>query len=372
MGIDERAVELGISGCVTCGRCTWACLVSRRPGDFSPRTVAERFLKDGTAPDDGGIWSCTNCGMCTQVCDSGVIFHEFVRDLRAEVRSRTPPEMTHGGILPTISRLSSMPHLKPRADAWVKGNLDLDPRSGTLLFLGCIPHFDVIFRDFRDDILEIPRAAVSLLSAMGEKPAVMREERCCGHDAYWMGEDETLERLASLNVESIEKRGTEEVVFLCPEGYWTFKEIYPKLLGPLGFEVRSLTEVVGKAVEEGSISLRRGVERIAFQDPCRLGRCSGILDAPRKIIDEIGERVDMGRSERLAACCGHSNWVNCDAYTREWQLQRLEEASSAGAEVLATACPKCLIHLSCAQRNLPDADLKIMDIHVMAAEALEL
>jgi heterodisulfide reductase subunit D len=371
MRIDERAEQLGVSGCVTCGRCTWACPVSRRPGDFSPRTLVERFLREGRVPNDRGIWSCTNCAMCSEVCDSGVRFHEFIRDLRGEIVKDVPPEMTHGGIVPSVRRLTSMPHISPRKNTWVTDSMELDPGSGTLLFVGCVPYFDVMFRDFRDDLLEIPRAAVSLLNAMGVKPALIDGERCCGHDAYWMGDMATLENLARLNIEAIEARGTDRVVFTCPEGYWTFKELYPRLIGPLGFRVENLAELLGNAIKDETIVLERSDMKITFQDPCRLGRYSGIVDEPRTIIDALGVRQEMERTGRLSACCGHSNWVNCDTYTRDWQLERLREAESTGSEVLVTACPKCLIHLTCAQRNLPERGINIKDIYVMAASALK-
>ena len=42
--------------------------------------------------------------------------------------------------------------------------------------------------------------------------------------------------------------------------------------------------------------------------------------------------------------------------------QRLREARETGAEMLVTACPKCQIHLTCAQTNT-DIDLKVVDLY---------
>jgi Fe-S oxidoreductase len=366
---DETLERMKVRECLTCGRCTWACPVSRRPGDFSPRTVVERVLRGESLPVDGGIWSCTNCGMCSEICDSGVMFHEFVRELRKELREKIPPRITHGGVIPTIQSLTSKEHIRPHGNNWVTPDLEIDQDSDTLLFVGCLPLFDVVFRDFREDLLEIPRSAVRLLNAMGIKPALLEGERCCGHDAYWMGESETLSRLVRLNLEAIRSSGVRRVVTICPEGYWTMREVYPGLAGPLDFQVLSLIEMVDQAVMEGDLALCRNDDIMTYQDPCRLGRLSGIVEGPRQVVDAMGERREMERSGQMSACCGHSNWVNCDSYTREWQLQRLEEASRTGAEMLVTACPKCLIHLSCAQRNLLER-MPIEDIHVLAARRL--
>jgi len=210
---------------------------------------------------------------------------------------------------------------------------------------------------------------VRLLNAMGVRPAILEDERCCGHDSHWMGDEETVRRLAELNANAIRSMDLERVVVICPEGYWMLTEIYPGIVGPLDLEVISLMEMMGEAVEKGKMELEDVESTMAFHDPCRLARYLGIIDPPRIIMDAMGERSEMERSGRLAACCGHSNWVNCDIHTRDWQLERIEESKEAGAELLITACPKCLIHLSCAQRNLEERQ-EIEDLHVLAARKL--
>ncbi|MFP4169794.1 MAG: (Fe-S)-binding protein [Methanomassiliicoccales archaeon] len=357
--------EFGIQECIGCGRCSYLCPVSHGKGDFSPRTVVERIAA-GEDPLDAGIWSCTNCGLCSQACDSGVLFHQFVRRLRVDLGEVLPPQRTHGGIMGAIRGLNARSDLVPEKTNWVTDDLILgdDP----LLFIGCLPYFHVLFRDFCPGLLDIPRSAVRLLNAMGLRPGVLPGERCCGHDAHWMGDEKTFRRLAEMNVRQME--GADEVIALCPEGYSTLRDVYPRFVGDLDFRVRGLVEVVAEGLEEGRLELERAGERIAFQDPCRLGRHGGIVEAPRRIMEDLGEVVEMPRSGEMSACCGHSNWVNCDSYTREWQLDRLREARRAGADALVTACPKCLIHLSCAQRGLEEGIIPVRDLFSLAASRL--
>jgi Fe-S oxidoreductase len=51
-------------------------------------------------------------------------------------------------------------------------------------------------------------------------------------------------------------------------------------------------------------------------------------------------------------------------------MERLDEAIQTGAEALITACPKCQIHLTCAQSNT-DVDLNIVDLYAYLLDQLE-
>ncbi len=87
----------------------------------------------------------------------------------------------------------------------------------------------------------------------------------------------------------------------------------------------------------------------------------------------LQELVEMPKNRKNATCCGTSSWVNCDAYSRMIQANRLKEAKSTGAEVLITACPKCQIHFSCTQNaeGYPEEDkIKIVDLTTLFAEAI--
>ena len=49
---------------------------------------------------------------------------------------------------------------------------------------------------------------------------------------------------------------------------------------------------------------------------------------------------------------------------------RLTEALETGAKTLVTACPKCQIHLTCAQENT-DLSLDVVDLYTFLLDRLE-
>jgi Fe-S oxidoreductase len=60
---------------------------------------------------------------------------------------------------------------------------------------------------------------------------------------------------------------------------------------------------------------------------------------------------EMENSGRSAICCGNNAFINCDVYSKRVQVQRLQEAKATGADLLITACPKCMIHLTCTMKD---------------------
>jgi len=373
--VEESAAKYRVSSCIDCGKCTWGCPVSHKTSEFSPRKVVEEYVGSGNLSRDKGLWECMTCGMCTELCTSGVKFHEFVREVRPSLRSSILPETTHSDIFQIIQNMSSFSRIKPHTNNWMAPDLRIDPDSSTLLFVGCTPYFDVVFNHIRNDLLEIPRSSVRLLNRTGIRPRLLEHERCCGHDAYWLGDQDTFERLAEANVRAIEATGANEVVAFCPECYTALKDLYPRFLGHLDFEVKSLTAMVGEAVKDGKISLCDSGKTLTYHDPCRLSRHSGITQEPRDILRGMGRLIEMSRSGSMSACCGTSCWVNCDSSTKEWQLDRLKEAETTGADVLVTACPKCLIHFSCAMHEHSSqsqrSSIPISDIHVLASGGIQ-
>ncbi len=370
---NEAIDDLGIEQCIGCGKCTFSCLASHRY-DFSPRLVAEKTLARSLPAKDLAIWACTTCGACTDACPHGVDFKEYIRKLRLKNGNDFPLVHTHNGVLDGLRSINANSRLKPDTLVWLTPDLRTDDSSTTLLFTGCTPYFDVVFRSFRKDILDIPRSAVRLLNATGTMPRLLPNERCCGHDSYWMGDEKTFDRLAELNVEAIEKTGVSEVITFCPECYTALHDLYPRRLGKLGFKVRILSDALAESITQKKIEFQKTEEDLTFQDPCRLSKHSGIVSSPREIIQSLGTLKDMPRSGKNSACCGTACWVNCDSTAKAWQMERLKEASETGSRTLLTACPKCLIHLSCADDhhgNELTKRVNITDLYVLAARSIK-
>jgi Fe-S oxidoreductase len=225
------------------------------------------------------------------------------------------------------------------------------------------------------DISPISSASnmLKILNKVGIEPVVSDEERCCGHDMLWSGDVEAFKELASFNIELITRLGCKKVIFVCPEGYVTFKTMYPLYFGELDFELVHFYDLVGEQINQGALQLAPVEHTVTYHDPCRLGRMAGIYEAPREIISSIPgiNLVEMERNRENAVCCGVSCWANCSSYSKQIQTDRLKEAEATGAGTLITACPKCNIHFACALSS-SGMGLKVKELTNLVASAMDI
>jgi Fe-S oxidoreductase len=353
--------------CLDCGVCTGSCPVARVFNDFSPRQIIERSLYGLEEPSDSTIWSCLTCAQCSVRCPAEIDFPEFVRLLRDEAHKAglngTP---AHNGMLQTITALQTR-DIRQKRNFWLEG-LKTAEKGDTFYFVGCRPYFDVVFRDIQAGSIKGAVNAVKILNALGEVPVISNDERCCGHDALWNGDEEKFKNLAKRNLEIIRSSGARRVVFTCPEGYVTFKRYYTRYFGDLGFEPIHILDLISERLKAGAIAFSEEQARVTYHDPCRLGRLAGIYDAPRDLLKALPgvELLEMPRSRENGVCCGTTGWMNCSSCSKAIQLDRLQEARNTGADTLVTACPKCQIHLRCAKSAF-DVPVEITDLYDMIA-----
>ncbi len=343
--------------CLSCGKCTAICPVSRQDADFSPRRLVERATLDEneswlSGPD---VWKCITCLRCSELCPGDVHFSEFVRDARSvAVELGNAGVCTHGDVIQTWMRVMADPDLKQNRLDWLTDDLQTSDDSDTLYFVGCLPHYDVLFAQQGFEGVEIARNTVRLLNRAGIVPRLLADERCCGHDLLWTGDGEGFRRLAELNARLFADAGIKRIVTACAECYRTLSADYPAVTG-VEMEVYHVSQVLAQAAREGKIAFGQTEMPVTFQDPCRLGRFMGEYEAPRSLLEAAADFREMDHARHQSICCGTSAWTQCGHTAKSIQVERLKEARTTGADTLVTACPKCQIHFNCA---LADSDVE--------------
>ena len=197
------------------------------------------------------------------------------------------------------------------------------------------------------------------------EPQILPNEICCGHDLLLRGEKDKFYQIAERSLNIIKDSKAKRVVFSCPECLVTFRDEYPKLFGNSHLELVHISELIEQELRQ--FNFKEEKVDATYQDPCRLGRYSGIYDQPRNIISAIpGIRfTEMSHNNQRSICCGNTAWIGCDAGTKEIQKARLNEAINTKSKHLLTACPKCLIHLTCTkegEKEFSESSIEINDI----------
>ena len=365
--------------CLTCGKCTAVCPVSRMGGNYSPRRFVEQVVTgSGSLVEDSALWSCLTCSACAEVCPSGVNFVGLVREVRAAAPDKSCAHCTHGDVIGAWAQMMAGGAAPDRL-GWLEGTgLQTSEDSDTVFFVGCLPFYAPVFEPIGAECLAIARGALRVMNALGIAPQVRADEVCCGHDQLWSGDAATFRKLAERNAAMLRASGAKRIVTACPECARTLTMDYPKVVGPLGVEIVHLSELIVAMQQTRPLPVisKNGREprKVTFHDPCRLGRHLGIYDAPRAALADAGfQVVEMPDSRHHALCCGSTLWMNCGAVNKQVQVERLRQAAATGADVLATACPKCQMHFKCALDDpdvAGDIHLEVRDLATLIAESI--
>jgi heterodisulfide reductase subunit D len=369
-----QLTEKQIDYCMECGVCTGSCPISRERPSFSPRQMIKRAMRDpkGNLRQSQDVWACLSCARCSERCPVEIDFPEFILSCRQEAREAgNLPLENHHGIFQTIANLQTS-GIKQERTAWAKEAGTFQDTGDYFYFVGCLPFFEVTFQYLDLSPLESARSVLGLLNRLGITPVISNDERCCGHDALWSGDEATFKALAKRNLEVIESSGAKTVLFSCPEGYFTFKHHYQKYFGELPFEVLHITDFLSRELPGAGLSFEPSSNgSFTYHDPCRLGRLSGNYEHPRELLKLIPEidLKEMNRNRENALCCGTSAWMECSNCSKAMRIERLQEAIQTGAKTLITACPKCQIHFTCALSSA-ELDLKVTDLYAYLLEKL--
>jgi Fe-S oxidoreductase len=356
--------------CADCGRCADQCPANTVGRPLSPRFISikgrDLLFKNypifgqkleskpliGDVYDEDEIWSCTTCGACEAECPLGIEYIDKIVDLRRG--------MVDEGLVPQ-SLQKPLKALEKRGNPWGKmekkrlewskdkafaaecevKSLEKGETAETLYFVDSISSFD-------DRMQDITRSTAKILTTSGIDFGVLGKlERDSGNEVKRFGEEMLFQDLRESNMEAIENSGAKRIVTADPHAFNVLKNEYGELP-----PVEHICQVVEKKIKEGKIELNpveEGDKVYTYHDPCYLGRHNDVYDAPRNAIDSIPglKRVEMTKSRDRSFCCGGGGlmlFYEPEEETRMGVL-RVNMAKEAGANVIVTACPFCLVNL---------------------------
>jgi Fe-S oxidoreductase len=328
------------------------------------------------------LWDCTTCATCAKRCPKQVNPMEIVIALRSAIveKGRIHPNVKTA--LESTFRYGN-PLGMPREDrgAWV-GDLPVKPiaeGAEYLYFVGCTPSYDPRAQ-------QVARSLAALFFRAGVDFGILRgEEICCASEVRRLGEAGLYEMMVEENLELWKSLGVTKIVTTSPHCFNAIRNEYalPSESVPAdrkpqhGFQVQHYTQLLARLVESGALSFSGQIEKtVTYHDPCYLGKHNGVYDEPRQLLKSIpGLRlVEMDRSRQKSLCCeggGGRMWLEGTNPGLRLAQLRIKEALETGAEILATACPFCLLTLDEAVKHLNvENRIQVLDIAEIAVKAL--
>lgn len=367
--IKEAGGEV-VKLCFQCGLCTTTC-----PWNIVRKFIIRKMLRQAqfglTDFDDEEWWLCTTCNACVRRCPRGVGITDVMEAIRRiMVQSGIVPASLHSAMASLGGVGNPMREEREKRADWAQG-LEVKaftPGTELLYFPCCVPAYDSRVRN-------VARATANILQKVGADFGILGiKESCCGESVRKGGNESVFLSLAQSNIDAFVEAGVKKIVVTSPHCYSTFKSEYPELGG--NFEVIHFTQYLAELLQEGKLKLEKELKkRVVYQDPCYLGRHHGIYDEPREVLSSIPglELVEFPDYRESSICCGGGGgriWMDTKKGERFSDI-RLEEAVELGGNILAVACPYCMLNFENSVLTVDKGDvIEVKDISELVQEAM--
>lgn len=378
--LREEVIE-GLIQCARCHFCLSACPLYKEwftQGSFGIHQAAYYGAKwnriDESLRDI--VYACTTCGACEVACtklSKGIPIIEYIGKARELLLEK--------GVGPMPDQVSALKAIYKRGNPWGEPSRsrtdwanDLDvtyisegDRAEILYFVGCASSYDPRAQ-------QIAKSIVGILNRIGVNFGILREEQCCGHPAFRMGERGLFDYSAESNLNLFAEHGITKVITSSPHCYHTFVNECPEAAEKIEFQ--HYTQFFAELIEQGRLAFSSKLDkRVTYHDPCYLGRRNEIYQEPRELIKSIPEitLIEMDETMEDSRCCGSGGgrmWFDTEEGT-DLAEQRIKDALDVNAEILLTACPFCLITLDEVSKILSDKSIEVIDIAELTLIALE-
>ena len=376
---ETFAQKFDLYTCMQCGKCTGGCTVSLK----SPLNV-RRMMRTALVSESSEdvltlkeLWDCTSCGTCTSRCPRDLDPAEVIFGMRGLLveEGRGVPKTIMEALESTVKNGNPWGRSKMKRTEWLQ-DLDVEVKDLTAgataelcAYIGCTPSYDPRVQD-------VARAFARVFAAAGVDYGILaNEESCCGSEMHAMGEEGLFEMLVEENIELFEGFEVKNMVTISPHCYNAFTNKYSEYKD-VNFEVKHYTQFLADLIDTDQLNLSKELGKVVtYHDPCYLGKHNSIYDEPRKLIEAIPgvTFVEMERSRERSLCCeggGGMMW-NEGAEGERTAVVRVKDAAEQGAEVIAVACPFCMLTLEDAVKTAGYEDtIVVKDILELLSESL--
>ena len=371
--ITEAILEVGgetLNQCIQCGTCTGVCpwnLVD----EFSPRQLLRLVCLGLEGYEQDALWNCVTCSNCVNRCPREIDIIDVIRSTRSTIiwMSSVPPMYR--------APFSSLhndgnPWSSPRAER-MDWNKDVavpkfEKNTEYFFFACCTNAYDNRNKKILKEIAQL------LLKGSVSMGIIGTDESCCGDQAHKCGGLDVYTELEENNKDLFNSNGVKKIIATSPHCMNMFNKHYDE-----NYVSYHYTQILDKLINEGKLVPKKEIPmKIAFHDPCYLGRHNGIYEEPRNVLKSIPgvEFTELPRNRENSLCCGGGGggiWSEVDVDKRFGTL-RIKEAKEAGVQVIATACPFCTIMLedSLKAMGIEEEEMKILDVAEILYQSLNI
>lgn len=384
-------VEKDLHACLQCGYCNFVCPIQLNEDrgfesyrvrgkmyhlkQYAHPGLLQRIMRSGPriSPEFvERVYNCTACGYCQAACHVEIKFNDRWEQVKEWFVKNGVGPLDRHKTLRTRVIAKHNPYDEPheRRDAWIPKTAKRSKNPDVLYFTGCTA-------SYRQQ--KIAQDATRVLDAAGiEYDILGKDEWCCGSPLIRTGQTDVVtdekDGLVKHNLNEIEKRGVRTVVTACAGCFMTLSHNYPKYAGKPDFELFHLTQFVDRLIAEKRLVLKKPLPRkVAYHDPCHIGRHFGIFEEPRRILKAFpqSQYIELPRNRMDSQCCGAGGGYKIQFNDRAEYIAslRVKEAEAAGAEMLVSACPFCVTNLT-GGAKVAGSDMQVAELVSLVADSV--
>ena len=404
-----------IDECVKCGACQAHCpayLVTRREGAVARGKIALAAALLGGETDleqrlQEDISMCLMCGSCVNKCPNKVPTHEIVGAIRRRITDNQGLSLVGRGISALLGSKILMNSLSKGGALLTPLFLKKLPESSGLRLRFQAPGMadrtvpQVAFRNLFDRLPEfiegrsdkpvvgifagcsitylypqIGEYMVAVLNRLGYSVYLPRAQRCCGIPALSSGNGRLVEDLAEKNVVAFKGREVQHIITACGSCNGGIGEHYRTMTGDFADFTDKVVDFSVFLGDTGLFEELAAMEKwpektkVTYHDPCHL-KIQGITREPRALL-KVLPNVEFVEMTDASTCCGLGGTFSVYHYEESKAIgaKKMAGLAASGAEMIATACPGCIMQL---QDSINHAGLAVKAIHLLEllAAALE-
>jgi Fe-S oxidoreductase len=338
LGVRECETHTGytrveLSACSRCGICIDGCPLEAQLGIKNVQAVYllrdirnKMFHRKATE-------NCLLCNQCETACPVGIEISTIRRQERHKARLPFNTEDNYRFVSPLKS---------------------FNAIGRVAFFGGCMSQLTPAITESMKKIFE----------SVGQKYWMMDEVRaiCCGRPLLQQGFNTQAAELRRKNTSLIKESNAQLLVTSCPICYLSFKKEYS-----LPIKIQHHSEYLAQVMRSGKLKVQKSAMRVAYHDPCELGRGCGVYDEPREVIRSVAELLPVEKERKNSICCGYN--LGNTVLSLEQQMTIRDAArknlTKHHPDTIATACPLCKKAFQHATRD------NVKDIAEIVAEAIK-
>jgi len=165
-----------------------------------------------------------------------------------------------------------------------------------IYFRGCV---------VREKLKYISDATETILKQADIDFTILPNETCCGSVLLRTGFRDDAQEVMKDTLKKLEESIQEEdkILVSCSGCYNRLKNDYKELFG-VELDVIHTSELINQLIADGKLSIKKTPNKVTCNDPCHLGRHSGLYEEPRKAIIETCNLVEMDHNRENSRCYG--------------------------------------------------------------------